>query len=93
MPGGGSDRLRDAEQREEQLRRNLHDLVVEQRRVQAERSRYDQRSRLEGADRRVAEAARSEEERAAELASAIESARAELRAQEGLVAKLRTERD
>ena len=93
MPGEGADRLREAEQREEQLRRALNDLVTEQRRAQAERGRYEQRSRLEGADPRVGEAARSEEQRAAELASAVDAARAELRAQEGLVARLRTERD
>ncbi len=92
MPGEGADRLREAEQREEQLRRALNDLVTEQRRAQAERTRYEQRSRLEGADPRVGEAARSEEQRAAELALAVDAARAELRAQEGLVARLRTER-
>jgi hypothetical protein len=92
VPGEGSDRLREAEQREEQLRRALNDLVTEQRRAQAERARYEQRSRLEGADPRVGEAARSEEQRAAELATAVDAARAELRAQEGLVARLRTER-
>jgi hypothetical protein len=88
----GADRLREAEQREEQLRRALNDLVTEQRRAQAERARYEQRSRLEGADPRVSEAARSEEQRAAELAAAVDAARADLRAQEGLVARLRTER-
>ena len=92
MPDGAGDRLREAEQREEQLRRALNDLVTEQRRAQAERARYAQRSRLEGADPRVGEAARSEEQRAAELAAAVDAARAELRAQEGLVARLRTER-
>lgn len=92
MPGEGADRLREAEQREEQLRRALNDLVTEQRRAQAERARYEQRSRLEGADPRVGEAARSEEQRAGELALAVDAARAELRAQEGLVARLRTER-
>jgi hypothetical protein len=45
-----------------------------------------------GADPGVAAAARAEERRAAELAAAVDSARAELRAQEGLVAQLRTER-
>ena len=93
MPDEGADRLRQAEQREEQLRRALNDLLVEQRRADAERARYEQRSRLEGADPRVADAARSEEQRAAELAVAVDAARAELRAQEGLVAKLRTERN
>ncbi len=92
MAGGASDRLRAAEKREEELRRRLNDLLVEQRRAESERSRFEQRSRLEGADPRVAEAARAEERRAAELAAAVESARAELRAQEGLVAQLRTER-
>jgi hypothetical protein len=93
VPGEGADRLREAEQREDQLRRALNDLVTEQRRAQAERDRYEQRARLEGADPRVGEAARSEEQRAAELASAVDAARAALRAQEGLVARLRTERD
>ena len=92
MPDEAADRLREEEQREEQLRRALNDLVTEQRRAQAERARYEQRSRLEGADPRVGEAARSEEQRAVELAAAVEAARAELRAQEGLVARLRTER-
>ena len=92
MPNEGADQLREAEQREEQLRRALNDLVTEQRRAQAERARYEQRSRLDGADPRVGEAARSEEQRAAELAAAVAAARAELRAQEGLVARLRTER-
>ena len=92
MPGEGADRLREAEQREDQLRRALNDLVTEQRRAQAERARYEQRSRLEGADPRVGDAARAEEQRAAELASAVDAARADLRAQEGLVARLRTER-
>lgn len=93
MPDEGTDGLREAEQREEQLRRALNDLVVEQRRAEAERARYEQRSRLEGADPRVADAARAQEQRAAELGAAVDAARAELRAQEGLVAKLRTERD
>ncbi|HEV3497957.1 MAG TPA: hypothetical protein VHA34_16575 [Actinomycetes bacterium] len=92
MAGSAGDRLRAAEEREEQLRRRLNDLLVEQRRAESERSRFEQRSRLEGADPRVAEAARAEERRAAQLAAAVESARAELRAQEGLVAQLRTER-
>ena len=92
MPGEGAGGLREAEEREEQLRRALSGLVTEQRRAQAERARYEQRSRLEGADPRVSEAARSEERRAAELAAAVDAARAELRAQEGLVAQLRTER-
>ena len=92
MAGSAADRLRAAEEREEQLRRRLNDLLVEQRRAESERSRFEQRSRLEGADPRVAEAARAEERRAAQLAAAVESARAELRAQEGLVAQLRTER-
>jgi hypothetical protein len=92
VPDEAADRLREAEQREEQLRRALNDLVTEQRRAQAERARYEQRSRLEGADPRVGEAARSEEQRAAELAAAVDAARADLRAQEGLVARLRTER-
>ena len=92
MPGEGADRLREAEQREEQLRRSLHDLVVEQRWAEAERARYEQRSGLEGADPWVREAAGADGQRAAELAAAVEAARAELRAQEGLVAKLRTER-
>ncbi len=92
MAGSASDRLRAAEKREEELRRRLNDLLVEQRRAESERSRFEQRSRLEGADPRVAEAARAEDRRAAELAAAVESARAELRAQEGLVAQLRTER-
>jgi len=92
VPGEGADRLREAEQREDQLRRALNDLVTEQRRAEAERARYEQRSRLEGADPRVGDAARAEEQRAAELASAVDAARADLRAQEGLVARLRTER-
>lgn len=87
-----SERLRAAEEREDQLRRGLNDLLVEQRRALAERSRYEQRARLEGADPRVADAARAEVRRAAELAAAVDAARAELRAQEGLVAQLRTER-
>jgi hypothetical protein len=87
-----ADRLRAAEQREEELRRRLNDLLVEQRKALAEQSRFEQRSRLAGADHRVADAARAEERRAAELAAAIDSVRAELRAQEGLVAQLRTER-
>ena len=87
-----SDRLRAAEEREDQLRRRLNDLLVEQRRALSEQSRYDQRARLEAADPRVAAAARAEEQRAAELAAAVDAARAELRAQEGLVAQLRTER-
>lgn len=90
--GEASDPLRAAEQREDQLRRQLNDLLVEQRRALAEQARFEQRARLEGADPRVGAAARTEEQRAAELAAAIESARAELRAQEGLVAQLRTER-
>jgi hypothetical protein len=93
MTGGeAADRLRAAEERENQLRRRLNDLLVEQRRALAERSRYEQRARLEAADPRVGAAARAEEQRAAELAAAVESARSELRAQEGLVAELRTER-
>ena len=87
-----TERLRAAERREEELRRRLNDLLVDQRRAQSERGRYEQRSRLEGADPRVGEAARAEQQRAAELASAVDAARAELRAQEGLVARLRTER-
>jgi hypothetical protein len=90
--GEASDRLQAAEQREDELRRRLNDLLVEQRRARSEQSRLEQRSRLEGADPRVAAAARTEEQRAAELATAVDSARAELRAQEGLVAQLRTER-
>ena len=86
------DRLRAAEEREEQLRRRLNDLLVEQRRAQAEQSRYEQRARLEGADQRVAAAASAEAQRAADLAAAVVAARVELRAQEGLVAQLRTER-
>lgn len=86
-----ADRLRAAEEREDQLRRRLHDLLVEQRRAQAEQSRYEERARLEGADQRVADAARAEEQRATELGAVIDSVRAELRAQEGLVAQLRTE--
>ena len=86
------DRLRAAEEREDQLRRRLNDLLVEQRRAQAEQSRFEQRARLEGADPRVAEAARTEQRHAAELTAAVENARAELRAQEGLVAQLRTEK-
>ena len=89
---GPADRLRAAERREDELRRRLNDLLVEQRRALAEQSRYEQRARLEGADSRVADAARTEGQRAAELASAIEAARAELRAQEGVVAQLKTER-
>lgn len=92
MPDEAADRLREAEERQEQLRRALNNLVTEQRRAQDERYRYEQRSRLEGADPRVGEAALSEEQRAAELAAAVDAARAELRAQEGLVARLRTER-
>jgi hypothetical protein len=93
MTGGEApDRLRAAEEREDQLRRRLNDLLVEQRRALTERSRYEQRARLEAADPRVAAAARAEEQRAGELAATVESARAELRAQEGLVAQLRTER-
>ena len=86
-----SDRLRAAEEREDQLRRRLNDLLVEQRRALSERSRYEQRARLEAADPRVAAAARAEAQRAAELAATVAAARAELRAQEGLVAQLRTE--
>jgi hypothetical protein len=86
------DRLRAAQEREDQLRRRLNDLLVEQRRAVSEQSRFEQRARLEGADPRVAAAARAEGQRAAEMAAAVESARAELRAQEGLVAQLRTER-
>jgi hypothetical protein len=91
-PGETDDRLRAAQEREDQLRRRLNDLLVEQRRAVSEQSRFEQRARLEGADPRVAAAARAEEQRAAEMAAAVESARAELRAQEGLVAQLRTER-
>jgi hypothetical protein len=87
-----SDRLQAAEEREDQLRRRLNDLLVELRRAMFERSRYEQRARLEAADPRVAAAARAEEQRVAELAAAVDVARAELRAQEGLVAQLRTER-
>lgn len=89
--GGPSDQLRAAEQREEQLRLRLNELLVEQRRAMFARSRYEQRARLESADPRVAAAARAEEQRAAELAAAADAARVELRAQEGLVAQLRTE--
>lgn len=92
MPGEGADRLKEAEQREEELRRVLRDLVTEQRGALAEQGRYEQRARLPGADPRVAEAARAEGQRAAELTVAVDAARAELRAQEGLVAQLRTER-
>jgi hypothetical protein len=92
VPDESADRLREAEQREEQLRRALSDLVTEQRRALAEQGRYEQRSRLPGADPRVGEAARVEGQRAAELTAAVDAARAELRAQEGLVAQLRTER-
>ena len=92
MPGEGTDRLREAEQRQEQLRRALRELVTEQRRALAEQGRYEQRARLPGADPRVGEAARAEGQRAAELTVAVDAARAELRAQEGLVARLRTER-
>ena len=94
MTAGDSapDRLKAAQRREDELRRRLNDLLTEQRRAVAERSRYEQRSRLEGADPRVAEAARAEERRAEELAGAIDSVRAELRAQEGVVAQLRTDR-
>jgi hypothetical protein len=92
VPGEGADRLKEAEQREEELRRVLRDLVTEQRGALAEQGRYEQRARLPGADPRVAEAARSEGQRAAELTVAVDAARAELRAQEGLVARLRTER-
>jgi hypothetical protein len=92
VPGEAADRLREAEQREEELRRALHDLVTEQRRALAEQGRSEQRARLPGADPRVGEAARTEGERAVELTAAVEVARAELRAQEGLVARLRTER-
>lgn len=90
--GEADDRLRAAQEREDQLRRKLNDLLVEQRRAVSEQSRFEQRARLEGADPRVAAAARAEEQRATEMAAAVESARAELRAQEGLVAQLRTER-
>lgn len=90
--GEASDPLRAATQREDQLRRRLHDLLVEQRRAVAEQDRYEQRARLEGADPRVGAAAGAEEQRVAELAAAIDSARAELRTQEGLVAQLRTDR-
>lgn len=86
------DRLRAAEEREDQLRRQLNDLLVDLRRAILARSRYDQRARLEAADPRVAAAARAEQRRAAELGAVIDTARAELRAQEGLVAQLRTER-
>ena len=86
-----SDRLRAAEEREEQLRRRLNELLVDQRRAMFARSRYEQRARLESADPRVAAVARSEEQRAVELAATVDAARAELRAQEGLVAQLRTE--
>jgi hypothetical protein len=93
MTGGeAADRLRAAEERERELRRRLNDLLVEQRHAVAEQSRFEQRARLEGADPRVAAAARAEEQRATELGAAVEAARAELRAQEGLVAELRTER-
>ena len=90
--GAADDRLRAAQEREDQLRRRLNDLLVEQRRAMFEHSRYEQRARLESADPRVAAAARAEEQRAAELAAAVGSVRAELRTQEGLVAQLRTER-
>ena len=85
------DRLREAEKREDELRRRLNELLVEQRRAMFARSRYEQRARLESADPRVSAAARAEEQRAAELAAAADAARVELRAQEGLVAQLRTE--
>lgn len=90
--GPTPDRLQAAVEREDQLRRQLNDLLVERRRALSEWSRYEQRARLEAADPRVAAAARAEEQRAAELAAVIDAARAELRAQEGLVAQLRTER-
>lgn len=93
IPGEAADRLKAAEAREDELRRRLHDLLVEQRRALTEKSRFEQRARLEGADPRVADAARAEEQRALELGAAVEMARAELRAQEGLVAQLRTERN
>jgi len=85
-------RLQAALEREDQLRRRLNDLLVEQRRALAEQTRFEQRARLEGADPRVAVAASAEARRAAELNAAVDAARAELRAQEGLVAQLRTER-
>ena len=91
-PGEAADRLEAAEARESELRRRLNDLLVEQRRALTEKSRFEQRAQLEGADPRVATAARAEEQRAAELSAAVEAARSELRAQEGLVAQLRTER-
>jgi hypothetical protein len=90
--GETSDQLRAAEELEGQLRRRLNDLLVEQRRAMFQQSRYEQRARLESADPRVAAAARAEEQRAAQLAATVDAARAELRAQEGLVAQLRTER-
>jgi hypothetical protein len=90
--GEAPDRLRQAEEHENELRRRLNDLLVEQRRALSEQARLEERARLEGADPRVAAAARAEEQRAAELARAVDVARAELRAQEGLVAELRTER-
>lgn len=91
--GEAADRLRVAEQRESELRQKLNDLVVEQRRALEEKFRFEQRARLEGADPRVAKAALAEEQRAAQLGTAVEAARAELRTQEGLVAQLRTERN
>lgn len=90
--GSRAEQLRAAERREDELRRRLNDLLVEQRRALAEQSRYEQRARLESADPRVADAARAEGQRAAELAAAVDAARAELRAQEGVVAQLKTER-
>jgi hypothetical protein len=38
--GEASDRLRAAEEREEQLRRRLNDLLVEQRRAQSEHALF-----------------------------------------------------
>ena len=91
-PGEAAGPLEAAEARENELRRRLNDLLVEQRRALTEKSRFEQRAQLEGADPRVAAAARAEEQRAAELSAAVEAARSELRKQEGLVAQLRTER-
>ncbi len=87
-PDTSVEALRRARADELRLRQRLASLVTERARAEAETSRLQQRASLEGADTRVAEAASAYRERAVRLEADIAGLRAELRAQEGVVAQL-----
>lgn len=82
------DDLAAARRREGDLRRRLAGLVAERSRAEQDVVRLDERALLAGADPRMGEAAGVHRLRLGELATEIETARADLRLAEGLVAEL-----